>query len=140
MRRPLASVHRQSQSQQRGDAEDRDRQQRQQLLQAVDELVAEQRHQEAQATEQSDVAAVAERARAGNSLSGQQRVADEKAQVDEHHEQQRHDGTEYAELSTTLDHLRDTQAWTLGGMRSHEDRADQRAEQNRQCTPEQVEP
>ena len=106
----------------------------------MDQLVAEQGDQKAQYAEQDDVALVAERARGGDGLGGEQGVADEEPQVDEHDEQQRHYCAEYAELGSALDHLRYAQPRPLGGMRGHENRADHGAQQDRQCAPEQVEP
>ena len=53
----------------------------------MDQLVAEQGDQKAQYAEQDDVALVAERARGGDGLGGEQGVADEEPQVDEHDEQ-----------------------------------------------------
>jgi hypothetical protein len=61
-------------------------------------------------------------------------------EVDQHHEQQRQHRPEHAELGPALDHLRDAQFRSLGRVGGHEYRPDQRADDDRQRAPEQVEP
>ena len=128
------------QGEERGDDEHQQRKDRQQFLQAVNQAVAVERDDEAQGADQVDVAVGGQRADRLQRLGGEQGVADEESQVDQHHEQQRQHRPEHAELGPALDHLRDAQFRSLGGVGGHEYRPDQRADDDCQCAPEQVEP
>ncbi|OWK48309.1 hypothetical protein PSOLE_09890 [Pseudomonas oleovorans subsp. oleovorans] len=89
----------------------------------MDQPVAVEGHDEAQRADQVDVGVATQRAHRFDGLGGQQGIADEKAQVNEHHEQQRQYRADHAELGAALNHLRDTQFRPLGRVRGHEDGA-----------------